>query len=155
MFGDKLKINLQGIEEYNTVRGDIYKLHKHIIRGKLKIDYTIGKTNLGAELSTPYTSLDCRAPYYIKKSWNNSFYIVWNMANWRFETTINNPFSKYMIERTYMDYSCFDMNVRNYSSKLGHSISFKAVFNFGYGKKVESEDHNAEYIMNSAIMKSY
>lgn len=155
MFSDKLKISLQGIEEYNSIRGDIYKMHKNIVRGKLKVDYTIKKASIGAELATPYTSLDCRAPYYTKKGWNNSFYTVWNIGNWRFEATINNPFCKYMVERNYMDYPCLDMNVKNYNSKQGRNISVKAVWNFDYGKKVESEDHNAERIMNSAIMKSY
>lgn len=155
MFNDKLRINLQGIEEYNSIRGNVYNVHKNIIRGKLKIDYTIKKVRLGAELATPYTALDIRVPYYVKKPWNNSLYAIWDMGNWRFEAIANNLFNKYAVERNYMSYSCFDLNVKNYSSKLGRCISLRAVWNFGYGKKVESEGHRTEGIMNSAIMKSY
>lgn len=155
MLDDKLKISLQGIEEYNFIRGDIYRMHKNIVRGKLKIDYTIKRASLGAELATPYTALDCRVPYYAKKRLQNSFYVIYDKGNWRLEATVNHPFNKYRVERHYMDYPCYDMNVKTYTSQSGRSISIKAVWNFGYGKKVESTSHDTESIMNSAIMKSY
>lgn len=155
MFGDKLKMSLQGIEEYNSLRGDIYKMHKNIVRGKLKIDYTIKKVSFSTELATPYTALDCRAPYYTKKSIQNSFYVTYDKGNWRLEATVSNPFSKYLIERNDMNYPCYNLNVKTYNSQSGRSISIKATWNFGYGKKVESVPHNTERIMNSAIMKTY
>lgn len=68
---------------------------------------------------------------------------------------VSNPISKYLTERSYMNYSCLGMNITDYSLKQRRSISIRAVWNFDYGKKFEAENHSTESMMNSAIMKSY
>lgn len=155
LLNDKLKVSLKGIEEYNSLRGDVYDMHKNIIRGVFKVDYTLNKMRVGAELRTPHKALDIREPFFIKKPMAMSIYTMWDWRKWRLEANVNNPFSKYHVTERYMDYPCFNMYVKDYSTLAGRSISIKAVFNFNYGKKTESSSYTVRRVLNSAILKSY
>lgn len=155
MLNDKLKISIKGIEEYNAINGNIYKISQNIIRGKCFIDYNIKKLRIGVEASTPYKALDIREPFFIENRAKISFYSLWDWSNWHFEAKVKNPFNKYSITKRYMHYPCFDMNIMDSDNREGRSIIVKAVFNFGYGKKTPTENYEIESIMNSAILKSY
>ena len=153
-FNNKLKISLKGIEEYNVLKGCTYNIRKNVIRGKFKIDYTIKRLRLGAELSTPYQALDIRAPFIVKKQLDMTLYCMYNWKNWKLEASINNPFFKYYISEHKMGYPCFELNTKNFDQKKGCSITVKAVFNFSYGKESEQENYSVKRFLNSAILKS-
>lgn len=155
MFNDKLNVSLKCIEEYNVINGELYHKSHNVIRGKLKIDYTIKKGRVGLELSTPYKALDIREPCHVKEPMKMSLYTAWDWSNLRLEASINNPFTKYAESKRYMEYPCFNMNIKDFDNKLGRSLAIKVTYNFGYGKKVERSNNTVEKYTNSAIMKPY
>ncbi len=155
MCDDKLKISLKCIEEYNAIKGILYRKSQNVIRGNVKIDYTIQKGRIGLEVSTPYKALDIREPCYVKSPMKMSVYTTWDWSNIRLEASINNPFTKYAKTKRYMDYPCFDMNIKDYTNQSGRSLALKITYNFGYGKKVKRSNNTVEKFTNSAIMKPY
>ena len=155
LLNDKLKLSLEGVEEYNKIKGPVYDIKKNVLRGTFKVDYTIKQMRFGTEVSTPYETLDIRVPFIIKERMNMSLYSMWDWKNWRLEASINNLFSKYSISERQMDYPCFDMKTKNYDLKNGRSITLKAVYNFSFGKKSEKESHSVERFLNSAILKAH
>ena len=154
LFNDKLKLSLEGVEEYNKIKGPIYDIKKNVLRGTFKVDYTINQIRFGTEVSTPYKTLDIRVPFIIKERMNMSLYSMWDWKNWRLEAGINNLFSKYSISERLMGYPCFDMKMKNYGLKNGRSITLKAVYNFSFGKKSEKESFSVERFLNSAILRT-
>lgn len=154
-FNDKLRCSATGIEEYNTINGDIYNISRNVIRGKLRVDYILNKLRFSVNYTTPSKALDIREPYIIKKRMNIVFSTSWDYNAWHLEAIANNPFTKYAKVMRNMDYGCYNMDKTDYTTSTGRNIMLKAVYNFSYGKKTSKEEVSNERTMNSAILKSY
>lgn len=154
-FSDKLRLSLTAIEEYNMLRGDEYDTSKNIFRMKASVTYLTGEWMLKMNYRSPYTSLDIREPYLIRRRPVYELQVSWNHKDWAVEALVRNPFSRYDKQHITMDYGCYRRDTWNYSEADGCNLNLKLTYSFGYGKKQERGNTEIDKRINSAIMRTY
>ena len=154
-FSDKFRLSLTAIEEYNMLRGDVYDTERNIFRVKASVTYLTGDWMLKMNYRSPYTTLDIREPYLMRRRPVYELLVCWNHKDWAVEALVRNPFSRYDKQHITMDYGCYRRDTWNYSESDGRNLNLKLTYNFGYGKKQERGNTEIDKRLNSAIMRTY
>lgn len=154
-FSDRLRISLTAIEEYNMLRGGEYDMERNIFRIKASATYLIGNWMLKLNYHSPYTVLDIRHPYLLRRRPIYEMLVSWDYKDWSIETFVRNPFCHYNKQHITMDYGCYRQDIWRYSEPDGRSLNLRLTYNLGYGRKQERSDTEIDKTINSAIMQIY
>ena len=155
VFNDKLRLNLTAIEEYNTLKGKHYDISKNTLRARLSATYLIGNLLLKATYKTPYTTLFVSEPCFTHRNPVYELSVSWKHKALSVEGMIRNPFKRYNVSHTSMNYGCYKQDNWSYSESNGRCINLKLTYNIGYGKKTEKGEINIDKSINNALLKAY
>lgn len=155
VFNDKLRLNLTAIEEYNTLKGKHYDISKNTLRARLSATYLIGNLLLKATYKTPYTALFVSEPCFTHRKPVYELSVSWKQKAFSVEGMIRNPFKRYNVSHTSMNYGCYKQDNWSYSESNGRCINLKLTYNIGYGKKTEKGEINIDKSINNALLKAY
>lgn len=155
VFNDKLRLNLTAIEEYNTLKGKHYDISKNTLRARLSATYLIGNLLLKATYKTPYTTLFVSEPCFTHRKPAYELSVSWKHKAFSVEGMIRNPFKRYNVSHTSMNYGCYKQDNWSYSESNGRCINLKLTYNIGYGKKTEKGEINIDKSINNALLKAY
>ena len=153
-FADKLRLSLTAIEEYNVLRGDEYDTSKNVFRVMASATYLTGDWMLKMNYHSPYTSLDIREPYLIRRRPAYELLVGWSHKDWAVEVLVHNPFSRYDKQHITMDYGCYSRDTWSHSEADGRNINLTLTYSFGYGKRQERGSTEIDKQIDSAIMKN-
>ncbi|MDD7273734.1 MAG: hypothetical protein SOZ07_05405 [Prevotella sp.] len=154
-FNDKLRLNLTAIEEYNALKGKHYNIYKNILRARLSATYLIGNLLLKATYKTPYTTLFVSEPYFTHRKPVYELSVSWKHKAFSVEGVVRNPFKRYNVSHSSMNYGYYNQNSWSYSESDGRCVNLKLTYNMGYGKKTEQGEINIDKSINNALLKAY
>ena len=149
---DKLRLGVTAIEEYNVLRGKAYRMERNVLRISASATYLTGDWMLKFSYRTPYTMLDVREPYLLRRRPAYELTVGWKHKDWSMEAAVRNPFSRYDKQNITMDYGCYVRDTWRQSESDGRNLNLTLTYSFGYGKRQDLGDTEIEKRLNTAIM---
>ena len=155
VFADNLRLSATAIGEYNVLSGKVYDTSRGIFRMKVSATYLVGDWMMMLNYSSPYTSLDIREPFFLRRRPVYEMLVSWNHKALTIEALVRNPFSRYDKQHITMDYGCYNRNTWSHRESDGRNINLTLTYSFGYGKKHKIGSTDIEKNTNSANMRTY
>lgn len=152
---ESLRLSVTAIEEYNMLRGSAYYVSQNTFRLKGGLVCLVGKWTLGFDYCTPYTSLDIRQPWLIRRRPAYEWKASWSNKAWTVGALVRNPFARYDRQHITMDYGCYNRDSWSCSETDGRCVNLTVTYSISYGKKSERGEMEVGKSIDSAIMKTY